>query len=122
MLTSSVRTIEFYRTTAGNCPVEDFLDSLSDRHAQKVTWVLRLVERMEIVPQQYFKKLIGTENLWEIRAQMGGNSYRLLGFFDGPVLLILTSGFSKKDQKTPVREIDLAHRRRTDYLERRKKS
>ena len=121
MLTSAVRTIQFYWTPAGKCPVEEFLDSLPDRHAQKVTWVLRLVERIDIVPQQYFKKLVGTEHLWEIRAQMGGNSYRFLGFFDGSMLLILTSGFSKKQQKIPEREIELAHQRRSDYLQRRRK-
>jgi phage-related protein len=119
MLTSNVRTIEFYKTSTGRCPVEEFLDSLQDRDARKVTWVLRLVERMDTIPQQYFKKLVGTEQLWEIRVQIGGNSYRLLGFFDGPVMLILTSGFLKKQQKTPIREIELAHQRRNDYLQRR---
>jgi phage-related protein len=74
-----------------------------------------------MVPQQYFKKLVGTEDLWEIRSQMAGNSYRLLGFFDGATLLILTSAFAKKQQKTPSREIQLAHQRRTDYLQRRNK-
>ena len=69
-----LRTIQFYRSSAGKCPVEEFLDSLPDRHAQKVTWVLRLVERLEIVPRQYFKKLPGTRGLWEIRTQMGGKS------------------------------------------------
>jgi len=77
---------------------------------------------MDMVPQQYFKKLVGTEYLWEIRAQMGGNSYRLLGFFDGATLMILTSGFAKKQQKTPYREIELAQQRRIDYLQRRNKS
>jgi len=119
MLTSNVRTIEFYKTYTGRCPVEEFLDSLQDRDARKVTWVLRLVERMDTIPQQYFKKLVGTEQLWEIRVQIGGNSYRFLGFFDGPVMLILTSGFLKKQQKTPIREIELAHQRRNDYLQRR---
>lgn len=113
-------TIQFYRTENGRCPVEDFLDSLSDKHAQKVAWVLRLVERMERVPEQYLKKLVGTEDLWEIRVQTAGSSYRLLGFFDGAVLLILTSGFSKKQQKTPEREIDLAESRRSNYLQRKK--
>ena len=117
-----MRTIQFYRTRAGKCPVEEFLDDLSDRDAQKGAWVLRLVEQLEMVPQQYFKKLVGTEDLWEVRVQMGGNSYRLLGFFDGSVLLILTSGYAKKQQKTPQREIDLAHQRRSDYLQRRKQS
>jgi phage-related protein len=107
-----MRTIEFYRTASGDCPIDDFLDSLSDRHAQKVTWVLRLVERLEIVPQQYFKKLIGTDDLWEVRAQMGGNSYRLVGFFENSRLLILTNGFVKKQQKTPTKEIELARQRR----------
>ena len=115
-----MRTIEFYRTATGRCPVEEFLDELSDQHAQKVLWVMRLVERQDMVPAQYFKKLAGSDDIWEIRAQFGGNSYRLLGFFDGSTLIILTNGFSKKDQKTPTREIALAHQRRTDYLQRRK--
>jgi len=119
MLTSYMRTIEFYKTSTGRCPVEEFLDSLQDRDARKVTWVLRLVESMDMVPKQYFKKLVGTDQLWEIRVQIGGNSYRFLGFFDGPVMLILTSGFSKKQQKTPIREIELAQQRRNDYLQRR---
>jgi phage-related protein len=117
-----MRTIEFYRTANGRCPVEEFLDSLSDQHVQKITWVLRLVERIDMAPPQYFKKLVGTEEIWEIRAQFGGNSYRLLGFFDGATLIILTNGFSKKDQKTPAREIELAEQRRIDYLQRSRRS
>jgi len=119
MLTYRVRTIEFYRTASGKCPVIEFLDSLSDRDTQKVTWVFRLVERQNIVPQQYFKKLINTENLWEIRVQVGGNSYRFLGFLHGSTLLILTNGFSKKKQKISEREIELAQRRRKEYIQRR---
>jgi phage-related protein len=114
-----VRSVEFYRTESNRCPVEQFLDSLPDKHAQKVAWVLRLVERLERVPKQYLKKLVGTDQIWEIRAHIGGSSYRFLGFFDGPVILILTSAFSKKQQKTPVREIELAEARRQDYLHRR---
>lgn len=102
--------------------MEDLLDSMSDQHAQKVAWVLRLVEKLDRVPEQYLKKLAGTHQIWEIRIQIGGKSYRLLGFFDGPVLLILTSGFVKKQQKTPHREIELAQRRRTEYLDRKGKS
>ncbi len=101
-------------------PVEEFLDSLSDQHAQKVAWVLRLVEQLDRVPEQYLKKMSGSHDIWEIRAQAGGNSYRLLGFFVGASLLILTNAFAKKQQRTPAREIDLAIRRRQDYLKRRK--
>jgi phage-related protein len=116
-----VRVIEFYQTASGTRPVDEFLDSILDQHAQKVAWVLRLVERLDRVPEQYFKKLVGTDQLWEIRVQAGGKAYRLLGFFDGPVLLILTGGFVKRQQRTPRREIGLAQQRRTEYLRRKGK-
>jgi phage-related protein len=115
-----MRTIRFYRTDSGRCPVEEFLQSISPPHRKKVVWVLRLVEELDMVPQQYMKKLVGSNALWEIRSQIGGNSYRFLGFFDGATLLVLTSGFSKKQQKIPAQEIELAKQRRKDYLMRRK--
>jgi hypothetical protein len=37
--------------------VEEFLDGLSDQDAQKVAWVLRLIERLDIVPIQFLRKL-----------------------------------------------------------------
>ena len=117
-----MRVIAFYQTASGTRPVEEFLNALTDQRAQRLLWVLRLVERLERVPEQYLKKLVGTDQLWEIRVQAGGKNYRLLGFFDGPVLLILTSGFVKKQQKTPRKEIELAQQRRSEYLHRKGKS
>lgn len=114
-----VREVRFYRTPAGHCPVEEFLDSLAGKQAQKVVWVLRLVEELESVPAQYLKKLGGSEDLWEIRAQHGGDTFRLLGFFEPPAVLVLTHGFAKKSRKIPSREIDVAETRRREYLRRR---
>ena len=116
-----MRTINFYRTESGDCPVEEFLDALSGKQAQKVLWVLRLIEELESVPQQYFQKLVNTEDIWEVRAQFGGDIFRLLGFFAGSSSLILTNGFAKKSQKTPRQEIDLATRRKNEYLSRQRK-
>ncbi|MBV6506726.1 MAG: hypothetical protein ILNGONEN_02308 [Syntrophorhabdaceae bacterium] len=115
-----MRTVNFYRTESGSSPVEDFLDSLSGKQAQKVMWVLRLIEELDIVPGQYLKKLVNTDDIWEIRVQVGGNIFRLLGFFDGATLMILTNGFAKKSQKTPRQEIDLAVRRKREYLSRKR--
>ena len=117
-----MRTVEFYRLPNGISPVEEFLDSLTGKQAQKVLWVLRLVEELDVVPRQYFKKLIDSEGLWEVRIQFGNDIFRLLGFFDGGALLILTNGFAKKTQKTPPQEIALAIRRKEEYLARRQKS
>lgn len=114
-----MREVRFYRTPAGHCPVEEFLESLSGKQAQKVVWVLRLLEDLESVPAQYFKKLGGTEDLWEVRAQHSGNTFRVLGFFEAPAVFVLTNGFAKKSEKVPRREIELAEARRREYLKRR---
>lgn len=115
-----MRTIQFYRLPNGECPVETFLDALSGKQAQKVVWVLRLIEELERVPAQYFKKLVNTEGIWEVRAQLGTDAFRLLGFFAEPTVFVLTNGFAKKTQKTPSREIATALRRRAEYIAERK--
>ena len=102
-----MREIIFYRTKNGECPIEKFLDALSAKQAKKITWVLQLVEALAIVPIQYFKKLEGTDDIWEVKVNFGGDAFRLLGFFDKGNLVILTNGFAKKTQKTPSSEINL---------------
>jgi phage-related protein len=111
------REILFYRTTK-KCPVEEFLDSLPAKAAQKVTWVLNLVEDLEVIPSQYFCKMPGTDDIWECRAKLGSNIYRVLAFWDGNKV-ILTHGFTKKTQKTPPNEIERAENCKKDYFERK---
>ena len=112
--------VRYYRTAAGTCPIEEFLDSLTAKQAQKILWVLRAVQELPRVPQHYFKKLEGRDELWEVRAELGGDAFRLLGFWDAGRLIILTNGFAKKTQKTPEREMALAEQRKRDYLSRKK--
>lgn len=111
-----MKEIKFYKTQSGKIPIKEFLDSLPSKHAQKVTWVLELVEKLDQVPVQYFKKLKSTDDIWEVRARISSDSFRLLGFIDNDEFVILTNGFSKKSQKTPKQEIDLAEQRKADYL------
>jgi phage-related protein len=114
-----MREIQFYRNAMGGCPVEEFLDDLGPKQAQKVAWVLKLVKELPLVPKQYLKKLESPDELWEVRAEFGGDAFRLLGFWDAGNMIILTNGFAKKTQKTPNREIALAAQRRRDYLNRK---
>jgi len=112
------RTVIFYRTVDGKCPVQEFIDSLPGKVAQKIVWALKLLEDLEIVPSSYFKKLVGTEEIWECRIQFGSNTYRIFCFFiDNSVILI--HGFVKKSQKTPAGEIERAEAYRRDFLKRR---
>ncbi len=77
-----MREVNFYKSSSGKSPIIDFLDSLSGKQAKKITWVLGIIEESRIVPRQYFKKLINTDNIWEVRVISSSNIFRLLGFFD----------------------------------------
>lgn len=116
-----MREIIFYKTASGQKPIEEFLDKLSSKQVQKVLWVLQLIEDLERVPTQYFKKMVNTDNLWEARISIGGNIFRLLGFFDGSKLVVLAHAFQKKTQKTPKQAIKIAEERKNDYFRRKKK-
>jgi len=113
------RRIIFYQTANGKCPVREFLDSLPGKVAQKITWVLKLLEDLDIVPSLYFKKLVGTEEIWECRIQFGSNAYRIFCFFLNNSVVVLTHGFVKKSQRTPPNEIARAEVYRRDFLRRR---
>jgi phage-related protein len=113
------RKIRFYRTQSGNCPAEQFIDSLKGKQAQKVVWVLNLIEELDTIPSRYFKKLANTEDLWEARIDFGSDTFRLLGFFDGNMIVVFVHGFRKKSQKLPKHAIALAHERKKDYFRRK---
>ena len=44
------REIKFYKTKDGKWPVKEFIDTQPGKIAQKITWVLRLIETQEKVP------------------------------------------------------------------------
>jgi phage-related protein len=113
-----MREIKFYKTLSGSSPIEEFLDSLGAKQAQKVTWVLNLIEELDVVPKQYFKKLSGTDDIWEVRVIQSGEIFRLLGFWEGLNFIVLVHAFKKKSQKVKRSDINLAERRKKDYLAR----
>ena len=56
--------------------------------------------------------------IFELRTKVSSDITRILYFFVIEQKIILTNGFVKKTQKTPKNEIDLAKRRRNEYLNR----
>jgi phage-related protein len=117
----AARKVVFYRTRMGRCPIEDFLDSLSADEAKRVVWLLKLIADIERVPRGYFKKLQGTDGIWEGRIQHGGKAIRILGFLHENSF-VGTNGFIKTTEKTPRRDIETAKRYKRDYYERRNKN
>ena len=115
-----MRKINFYHLENGACPVQDYLDTLTNKQVEKVFFVLDLIENFDIVPSKFFKKLEGTDDIWEARIQYGNNIFRLFGFFVGSDLIILNHAFTKKTQKTPGKEIKTAEYRKKEYFMRRR--
>ena len=114
-----MKRIEFYETLSGYCPVAEFLDSLTSQQAQKVVWVFKLIEELPQVPSKFLKKLVNSEDVWEVRVSFAKETFRFLGFFDGKKLIILNHAFRKKSQKIPRQDIKIAKKRKSEYLLRR---
>ena len=114
-----MRKIKFYRLETGKCPVEEFFDSLTNKQFEKIAFVLDLIEQNDIVPRKFFKKLKGTDDIWEVRIQHGNNTFRILGFFDGKDLVVLNHAFTKKTQKIPKKEIAVAEKRKRNYFKQK---
>ena len=116
------RTVVFYKTVDGKRPIKNFLDSLSGKAAQKITWILSLLEDLDIVPSSYFKKLSGTEEILECRVKFSSIAYRIFCFFADNSVIALTHGVIKKSQRTPKYEIEKAEAYRRDFFKRRVKT
>jgi phage-related protein len=114
------RKVILYETESGKCFVKQFIQSLPVKIQREIIKILKLLEEVEILTEPYFKKLKDTDDIWEARKRFGSNSYRILFFFDGAAIVVLTHGFLKKRQKTPKDEILKAERYKNDYLRRKK--
>jgi len=111
--------VHFYKTESGDCPIEQFLNSLTGKQAQKVLWVLQLLGDAPAPPAQYFKILADTEYIWEVKVPMGYDLFELLGFMDGQSM-VLNHAFQNPAGKNQLQEeIKIAESRKQEYLNRK---
>ncbi len=96
-----------------------FWVSLPISSSRKIAWVLKVIRELPFVPNQYFKKFVGTDDIWEVRVDSGNGTFRFLGFLDKGNFVILTNGFAKKTERTPPNEIRIADQRKRDYESRK---
>ena len=99
---------------------EDFFKKQSRKVQDKIIKVLDILETVERVPVSYLKYIEGTNGLFEVRVQLGSDIFRIFCCFDGNRLVVLFSGFQKKTQKTPSKEIDRAVRIMNEYFNEKK--
>jgi len=110
-------TVEYYRDTKGNEPAADFIDSLSVGMRAKVFRVIDLLGNYGVLLKEPYTKRI-KDKIREIRIKDKQGAVRVLYFTFTNRRFILLHGFVKKTDKTPAKEIELAEKRLTDFLQR----
>ncbi|MDA3910843.1 MAG: type II toxin-antitoxin system RelE/ParE family toxin [Bacteroidales bacterium] len=100
---------------------EAFLKGLPEKAQNKIFKIIEAIETFERVPANYLKYIKGTEGLFEARAKLGSDTWRVFCFFDDGKLVILLNGFTKKTQKTPKKEIAKAERLMKEYYKEKRR-
>ena len=113
---SKIRELLFYKDYFKN-----FYGVQMPKVQKKILWTLKVIEDHDRVPEIYFKRMEGTNGLYEIRVQIGSDIFRIFCFFDINSLVVVGHGFQKKTQKTPSNEIEKALRIKNEYYEEKKK-
>ena len=94
----------------------DFLENLDEKTREKVYYNIRKSQFVQ--DNELFKKL--NDWIWEFRTLYNSKSYRLFAFWDNVegqnVLVVATHGILKKNQKTPLKEIEKAEEIRKQYM------
>jgi phage-related protein len=110
-----------YKELEGNAPFITWLDSLPQKSRDKCLRALIRLEHMgrELRrPEADFLR----DGICELRVQFGSNKYRILYFFhqrkkdEKDEIVIVSHGFLKNTSKVPVQEIELAIKRKSDYV------
>ena len=108
----------FFEKDNGEVPAKEFLDSLDTKMRAKMTRsISALQEHGPKLREPYSKSL--DDGIFELRAKVGSNITRTLYFFLAGKRVILTHGFIKKTQKTPLSEIERAKLYREEYMSRK---
>ncbi|MBF0580607.1 type II toxin-antitoxin system RelE/ParE family toxin [Erysipelotrichaceae bacterium RD49] len=109
---------EFYIRPNGHNEFAEFLGTLPVKDKEKLMAVIYLVQEKGLVVAQrmkWVKKI--DDDIYEIRSQVASNIQRALYFHVCGNRYVITHGFTKKTQKTPVSEINHAKMLKKEFEE-----
>jgi phage-related protein len=111
-------TIEYVRLPNGRAPGRDFVDSLDDKAAARID---AFIERLRIYGNRMQGKFVNklTGDIFELRVKQFDRIFRVLFFYQPGMLIVITSGFQKKTEKTPPAEIAKAEELKKLWMKHR---
>lgn len=99
----------------------DFFKTLTPDVQRKFNWTIQLISRIDRIPEKFFKHITDSNDLYEIRIELGSDIYRVFSFFDKGRLIILLNCYQKKTQKILKKELELAEKLKKQYLDEKSK-
>ena len=99
-------------------PAEEFLQSLDRKLRAKAIRSIGLLQEFgPRLQMPHARKLVG-HDLYELRVKLGSNICRLFYFYADGQIYVVTSGYSKKSDRTSRQEIIKAIRLRSQFEEK----
>ena len=106
--------VVFFKTETGNEPVREWLKDLSKEDCKVIGTDILTVQYAWPVGKPLVDNL--GDGIWEVRSRLDNRIARTL-FAVVDEEIVLLHGFIKKQQKTPQDELDLAKKRKKQYLQ-----
>ncbi|XDD41711.1 type II toxin-antitoxin system RelE/ParE family toxin [Leptospira sp. WS60.C2] len=95
---------------------EIFLVKLDNKIKAKAFRTIELLKEFgPELREPFSKKIAGFNGLFELRVKQGSNICRFFYFFEKDKIIIITSGFIKKDQKTDRDQLEKAKKLMNQY-------
>lgn len=107
-----VQYLQMGKKIAKTYAYEPFREILNETEREELDRLLVELEASGRLEYPFAEKV--DKNLFEIRIRKGGNGREFYCYDDGEYVWLL-NGFEKKTQKTPTREIKLAHKIMKEY-------
>lgn len=107
-----------YTRPNGRNEFEEFYNSLPTKDRNKLRATIDMIEKAGIQPAiqlEWVKKL--NSEIYEIRSKISSHIQRALYFHIKNNQYIITHGFTKKTQKTPIKEIIRAKQIKQEFEE-----
>lgn len=112
---------EFYTRLNGHTEFIEFYHKLPRKDREKLLATIFNVQANGLIvarKMKWIKKI--NRNIFELRSKVGNNIQRGLYFHVENQVFLVTHGFSKKTDKTPLSQIKHAEELRDEYLRRSK--
>ena len=106
--------VVFFRTEAGQEPVREWLKSVAREDCKTIGADILTVQYVWPVGKPLVDSL--GDGVWEVRSRLNNRIARTL-FAVVDQEIVLLHGFIKKTRKTPQNELDLARKRRKQYIQ-----